>query len=125
VAAGERTESLTPTLRVRGNGGDAVLDEQAWVFDADGTVIERPPVDDELNTVATSWHRTIEDQARLYAVPIPQGRGTVVVGVSLAPYERTKLLAAIGTLLLCELVVAAGAFLTRRAVGTALRPLPT
>jgi two-component system OmpR family sensor kinase len=48
-----------------------------------------------------------------------------VVGVSLAPYERTQLLAAIGTLLLCVLVVAAGAFLTRRAVGTALRPLPT
>jgi len=119
-----------PTLRVHDNGGDAVLDEQAWVFDASGKAVERPPVADEIHAAATELAsarapttRTIEERVRLLAVPIPHGRGTVVVGISLEPYERTEHLAAIGTLLLCLLVVAAGAVLSRRAVGTALRPV--
>jgi two-component system OmpR family sensor kinase len=123
-------DTSSPTLRVHDNGGDAVLDEQAWVFDASGKAVERPPVDDEIHAVATelaSVHepttRTIGEKVRLLAVPIPHGHGTVVVGISLEPYERTEHLAAIGTLLLCLLVVAAGALLSRRAVGTALRPV--
>ena len=119
-----------PTLRVRDSGGDAVLDEQAWVFDASGRAVERPPVAGEIDSVANELAsvrvpttRTIEEDVRLLAAPIPQGRGTVVAGISLEPYERTEHLAAIGTLLLSLLVVAAGAFLARRAVGTALRPV--
>ena len=38
-------DASAPTLRVRDSGGDAVLDEQAWVFDASGRAVERPPVD--------------------------------------------------------------------------------
>jgi two-component system, OmpR family, sensor kinase len=119
-----------PALRVRDDGGDAVLDEHAWVFDASGKAVERPPVGDdidaaasELASVHTPTTRTLGEDVRLLAVPIPHGRGTVVVGISLEPYERTEHLAAIGTLLLCLLVVAAGAMLSRRAVGTALRPV--
>jgi two-component system OmpR family sensor kinase len=119
-----------PALRVRDDGGDAVLDEQAWVFDGSGKAVERPPVGDaidaaarELASLDTSTTRTLGEDVRLLAVPIGHGRGTVVVGISLEPYERTEHLAAIGTLLLCLLVVAAGALLSRRAVGTALRPV--
>src|SRR4051812_1001223 len=123
-------DTSSPTLRVHDNGGDAVLDEQAWVFDASGKAVERPPVDDEIHAAAGELAsvrrpttRTIGEAVRLLAVPIPHGRGTVVVGISLEPYERTEHFAALGTLLLCLLVVAAGAFLSRRAVGTALRPV--
>ncbi len=49
--------------------------------------------------------------------------GTVVVGVSLGPYERTKHLAAFGTLILCGFVGGVGVLLARRAVGMALRPV--
>ena len=120
-------------LRVRDNGGDAVLDEQAWVFDAHGRLVEHPLIDEEYDDAATSLAhvrqrstRAIGDRARLLAAPaVVDGErvGTVVVGVSLAPYERTEHLAALGTLVLCVFVVAAGALLARRAVGAALRPV--
>ncbi|WP_028065940.1 sensor histidine kinase [Solirubrobacter soli] len=123
-------DTRAPTLRVRDNGGDAVLDEQAWVFDADGKAVERPPVDDEVNATASGLARvtqpttkTIEEEVRLLAAPIPGGLGTVVVGLSLEPYERTEHFAALGTVLLGLLVVGAGTLLARRAVGTALRPV--
>src|SRR3954471_406933 len=84
-----------PRLRVHDNAGDAVLDEQAWVFDARGRAVERPPVDDESDGLASSLahvsagtERPLEDRARLLAVPVTghaKQLGTVVVGVSLAP----------------------------------------
>ena len=49
--------------------------------------------------------------------------GTVVVGVSLGPYERTKHLAALGTLILCVFVGGVGVLLAWRAVRMALRPV--
>jgi len=120
-------------LSLHDNGGDAVLDEQAWVYDAQGHAIERPPLGDRSSALADSLSRvserttrTIEDSARLLAVPVFDGRrraGTVVVGVSLRPYERTKHLAGLGSLILCLFVIAAGALLARRAVGLALRPV--
>ena len=45
-------DASAPTLRVRDSGGDAVLDEQAWVFDASGRAVERPPVAGEIDSVA-------------------------------------------------------------------------
>ncbi len=120
-------------LRVHDVGGDAVLDEQAWVFDAQGRAVERPPVTDVANEEAEALKgvtapttHVIEDVARLRAVPaIVHGKrvGTVIVGVSSSPYERTKHLAALGTLVLTLFVVAAGALLARRAVAAALRPV--
>ncbi|HYP89479.1 MAG TPA: histidine kinase dimerization/phospho-acceptor domain-containing protein, partial [Polyangiaceae bacterium] len=120
-------------LRVIEGANDAVLDEQAWVFDGQGRAIERPPINDETRDVATSLarvsaqtERTIEDQAKLLAVPVMAGGqqvGTVVVGASLGPYERTKHLAAFGTLILCGFVGGVGVLLARRAVGMALRPV--
>jgi len=127
-------DTSRPELGIHDNAGDAVLDEQAWVFDMTGRAVERPPVGDEADAVATSLRnvsrpttRVIEDHARLLATPAfdASGRhvGTAVVGVSMNPYERTKHLAALGTLVLTLFVVAAGALLARRAVGAALRPV--
>lgn len=122
-----------PALRVIEGANDAVLDEQAWVFDARGRAIERPPINDQAQAVATSLARvrtrtrhTIEDQAKLLAVPVMadgEQAGTIVVGVSLGPYERTKHLAALGTLVLCVFVATIGVVLARRAVQMALRPV--
>ena len=119
-----------PRLRVHEGGGDAVLDEQAWVFDRAGRVIEAPLAHDEADAVARSLARVrrptavnLGERVKLYAVPARDGVGVVVAGVSLAPYARTERLAVIGTIVLCLLVLAVGALLTRRAVGLALRPV--
>jgi signal transduction histidine kinase len=123
-------DTSSRTLRVRDNGGDAVLDEQAWVFGADGNAVERPPVDSEVDAAASALSRvsapttkTIDEDVRLLATPVPGRLGTVVVGLSLEPYERTEHFAAVGTVLFGLLVVGAGTLLARRAVGTALRPV--
>src|SRR4051812_33309946 len=133
-----RAAALLSTLDLRGsaprvvdNGADeAVLDEQAWVFDAAGRTIERPPVGQQsqaaaigLARVSRPTTRSIGQDVRLLATPIPGGRGTVVAGVSLEPYERSQHFAVVGTLLLCLLVLGAGTLLARRAVSTALRPV--
>ena len=49
--------------------------------------------------------------------------GTVVVGVSLEPYERTEHLALLAIAFLDVCIVAFGALLARRAVGKALQPV--
>jgi two-component system OmpR family sensor kinase len=124
-----------PRLAVHDAAGDAVLDQQAWVFDLDGRIVERPPADDEesamamsLSRVSAPRERSIDERARLLGVPAyaEEGNrrvGTVVVGISLAPYERTEHLVALGTALLSLLVLAASALLARRAVDAALRPV--
>ena len=131
-----RAAALLATLDTHGTrltahegGGDAVLDEQAWIFDRDGREVEGPPVRDadpaarSLARVRAPTMRKVGEHVRLLAQPVPGGAGVVVAGVSLAPYERTEHLAALGTVLLCAFVLAAGALLTRRAVGMALQPV--
>jgi two-component system, OmpR family, sensor kinase len=124
-----------PRLAVHDAAGDAVLDQQAWIFDLDGRIVERPPGDQEelataqaLSGVSAPRERSLDDRARLLGVPAYSSEGgervgTVVVGISLAPYERTEHLVAAGTLLLSLLVLAASALLARRAVDSALRPV--
>src|SRR3954469_21682369 len=65
-----------PRLAVHDGAGDAVLDQQAWVFDLDGRVVERPPGDDKefataqaLSGVDAPTERSIEERARLLGVP--------------------------------------------------------
>jgi hypothetical protein len=138
----ERAAAQLATLDTRGTrftvhdgSDDTVLDRQAWVFARDGRIIERPPADGHLlptaqalRTVTTPTEHSIDETARLLAVPAYDATrkrrvGTVVVGISLAPYERTEHLAALGTLLLSLLVIGGGALLARRAVDAALRPV--
>ena len=102
-----------------------------WIF-AGGRVLEAPSVAPDLTAAARALTRRgagLADAPRdfqLYGAPvIAQGRrvGTVVAGVSLAPYEetrRTALLASVGLGVLLLAVVAGGGMWL---VGAALRPV--
>ena len=111
---------------------DTALDTQVWVF-AGAQIIERPHVHAAIDAVA----RRLAGTSGVFAdVPAPRTRllstaireegrqiGTVVVGVALAPYERTERVALYGSLamaLAVLLVVAVGA---RWALAAALRPV--
>jgi signal transduction histidine kinase len=86
---------------------DALGDSQVWIFGRHG-LIERPPGRSASDRVAASLAgggRRFEDVSatdiRLYATPIVIGgtrRGTLVTGISLAPYEQTERAALIWSL---------------------------
>ena len=113
---------------------DAALDRDAWVF-ADGRVVEEPAAASPesaraaagLATVTRTTDRTVANSVRLRAVPIRARdraqRGTVVVGVSLVPYEHTKHIALVGTAILSVLLLAGTAIAVRWAVRSALNPI--
>src|SRR4051794_6250906 len=113
---------------------DAALDRDAWVI-AGGRAIERPPVESpavaravsSLAGVTRVTEKTVPGSIRLRAAPIrgPAGdrRGTLVVGVSLVPYEHTRRIALVGTAILSLLLLAGAAIAVRWAVRSALRPI--
>ena len=111
------------------------LDRETWVY-AGGRAILRAPggqdlqrAADALRGVASETERNVGERFRLRAEPAfvggERGRrvGTVVVAVSLAPYEHTERIARYSTLLLDVFVLAAGVLLVRFAVGKALQPV--
>jgi two-component system, OmpR family, sensor kinase len=137
----DRGDAQLATLTTTKRGGlhvveaprDEPLDTQAWVF-ADGRTRVRSPARPEveraaaaLATVNRPVERTIGEHVRLLAEPAyaRDGRriGTVVVGLSLLPYEHTEQIALIGTIVLDLFVLMAAALLVRRSVGAALRPV--
>jgi signal transduction histidine kinase len=98
---------------------DAIGDSQVWIFGPSG-VIEQPrgrtSLDAAACTLAGGPRRLLDVAAadvRLYAVPVVvRGRreGTLVTGLSLAPYEQTQRTALLGSLALAVLMlVLAGA----------------
>jgi signal transduction histidine kinase len=113
---------------------DAALDRDAWVF-AGGRVVEKPAVVSqaatraatELAAVARPTDRTLDKSIRLRAVPVRgrdgARRGTVVVAVSLVPYEHTRHIALVGTAILSFLLLVATAIAVRWSVRSALRPI--
>jgi signal transduction histidine kinase len=121
-------------IRVREAANDEALDSQTWVF-VDGRAVERPRAStgaqraaDELAYVRAPTERALGEEVLLFADLAygPGGRrraGTVVVGESLAPYERTERIALLGSIALDLFVLAAGATIAWRAVGAALRPV--
>jgi two-component system, OmpR family, sensor kinase len=108
---------------------DAALDAPVWVF-AGNRTLEAPRSGEQIAHVARSLargpSRTLDVRAtdtRLYSVPVvDRGRrlGTVVAGVSLAPYEQTKRTALIGSLALGLVLLLVVAFVARWLVGAAL-----
>jgi len=117
-----------------GAGGDA-LDREAWVFAA-GREIARPIASADLQRAARSLalvrSTTLRDvpgrEVRLLAKPArtPDGRrqfATVVVAVTLTPYEDTERIARLGTILLGLFVVLAGAWIAWRSIAAGLRPV--
>lgn len=119
-------------LTVREAPDDASADAYIWVF-AGKTAIEHPPAGRSIDAAARALAggpARFEDvpaaEIRLYAAPAVIGgrrAGTVVAGVSLAPYESTRNVAliassAFGTIVLLLVAVAA-----RWLVGSSLRPV--
>lgn len=122
------------SLSVRESSSDALLDEQSWVF-SDGRAIEKPRASvasqkaaSSLATARTATYKTVDERVRLLAVPAPSAdgksqAGTVVVGLSLHPYERAERYARIGALALVLFVLLAGGLMVWWSVGRALRPV--
>jgi signal transduction histidine kinase len=135
----QRADSERSLIRVAGGrltqveaSSDPVGDSRVWIF-AHGRTIEAPRARASTAAAARSLaggprrFMTVEStKERLYAVPIDgDGRrvGTIVTGISLAPYEQTRRSALIASLLFAAtlLLIAGGAaaWLLR----SALRPV--
>ena len=119
---------------VRDTPYDGALDQRSWIFALDGRPLERPSATTRVSRAAAALarvshvvDRTVGESVRLRAAPVydRSGRryGTVVVGISLKPYEDTEHTALVATLLLDVFVLLVGALVARRAVGNALRPV--
>jgi signal transduction histidine kinase len=135
----QRADSERSLIRVTGGkltqveaSSDPVGDSRVWIF-ANGRTIEAPRARAKTAAAARSLvggprrFMTVEStEERLYAVPIDAGGrrvGTIVTGISLAPYEQTRRSALIASLLFAAtlLLIAGGAaaWLLR----SALRPV--
>jgi signal transduction histidine kinase len=111
---------------------DAAGDSYIWVFSS-GHTLERPRAGELVNRAAsnlTHGPRRLVDvggaDVRLYAAPVVvDGRrlGTVVAGVSLAPYEQTRHLALVASAVLGALVLVLVALTARWLLSAALRPV--
>jgi two-component system, OmpR family, sensor kinase len=113
-------------------GLSASIDARAWVFR--GTrAIESPPVDPDLDQAARRLaggperFLDVDDDARLYALPITTTGGarvgTVVTGISLAPYHRTRTIALVASIALALIAIAAVGFASAYILRAALRPV--
>ena len=110
----------------------STIDTRAWIFDGDRP-IQSPPVGEELERAATSLAggpvRSVEvaGNVRMYALPVvaDSGRrvGTIVAGISLEPYDRTKVIALISSIALAAAVLAAVAFAAAAILRAALKPV--
>ena len=111
---------------------EAVGESQFWVF-ASGRTLEAPrsskAVADAARSLAGGGARFFDvggADMRLYAVPaVFDGKrlGTVVAGVSLAPYEQTRRTALIGSLGLALLLLLVVAVAARWVLAAAFRPV--
>lgn len=117
-------------LHVIETSHDEALDHQAWVFQG-GVPVERatnasPAVEQaaqELAGVTRRTQRTVGN-TRLLAVAVHHpADGTIVVGVSLVPYNHTERIALVGSLVLSLCLLAAATLAVRWSVASALRPV--
>jgi signal transduction histidine kinase len=138
VAQARATASLA-ALRVRpgrvdvGETPDAAApDAQIWVFRG-ATALESPrsgPADSAgaraLVRSGGAWHDVDATDTRLYALPVVSGGrrlGTVVAGVSLAPYEQTSGTALNASVILALVALIAVAVAAWWLTSRALRPV--
>jgi signal transduction histidine kinase len=125
-----RTES--GRLRVGEAPDDRAADAYLWVFAAARPLEQpraAPALDRAARRLAGGPARFIDVPAtdtRLYAAPVvADGRrlGTVVAGVSLAPYEQTRKLALLASLVFGGFVLLLVAVAARWLLGASLRPV--
>jgi signal transduction histidine kinase len=111
---------------------DRAADAYLWVF-TDARTLERPRaavnVDQAARGLAAGSARFLDVAAsdtRLYAAPVTsRGRrlGTVVAGISIAPYEQTRKLALLASLVLGGLVLLLVLIAARWLLAASLRPV--
>lgn len=111
---------------------EGAVDRQVWVF-SNGQALEspqtRPAVAAAARSLAEGPARFLvvpDADTRLYSTPvIRSGKrlGTIVAGISLAPYEQTKRTALIGSLVLAGLLLLVVALAARWLLSSALRPV--
>ena len=111
---------------------DSLADSHVWVFDRHGPV-ERPAVrsslDAEAAKLAGGPRSTVDVQksdVRLAAQPIVIGgsrQGTLVTGISLAPYEQAEHRALLGSLVLASIMLILTGGATWWLLKAALRPV--
>jgi signal transduction histidine kinase len=111
---------------------DAAADAYLWVFTG-RRALERPQESTRLYATARSLaagRRRYADvpgvDVRLYAAPVVVNKhrlGTVVAGVSLAPYEQTRQLALVSSLVFGGLVLAVVAIASHWLLAASLRPV--
>lgn len=109
----------------------ATVGSPVWVF-AGTKILEQPRVAPSVTAVAQSLaagpERTVRvrETLRLYVLPVEHAGvrvGTVVAGVSLAPYDETATLAFVGSLGLALALLVAVTVLARWILGKALLPV--
>ncbi|MCW2955131.1 MAG: integral rane sensor signal transduction histidine kinase, partial [Conexibacter sp.] len=137
----ERADAQLAKVAARGDGvvlrssADVEpLDQQGWVY-VDGRALRRPSAParvqraaDSLANVPRARETAIGEDVLLLGEPAYASDGrrriaTVVVSVSLEPYEHTRHLVLVAMVLLDVCILAFGALLARRAVGRALQPV--
>jgi signal transduction histidine kinase len=119
-------------LRIGEAPDEAAIDSQTWVFRG-RNALERPragPTIQRLaNGLAGGPRQLISHSSTdtlLYAVPIVQSHrrvGTLVSGLSLGPYERTKRTGLIASIVFAGIILVIVAFAAWWILGTALRPV--
>jgi signal transduction histidine kinase len=111
---------------------DAAADAYVWVF-SNHHVIEQPRTSPIVSNVARSlqggrarFQDISSADIRLYSEPVVsrgQRLGTVVAGVSLAPYEQTRRVALLASLIFGAVVLALVAAAARWVLASALQPV--
>lgn len=135
-----RAEAAVATVDLRGgtvviaeSAGDATLDATVWVLGPGGAVVLAPqstsvaPADvTVLAGVSVPTFANVAPQTRLLATPIPGAsprQATVVVSLSLAPYERSERIGLVSAIGLDVAIIVVLAIVTRWLIGAALRPV--
>jgi signal transduction histidine kinase len=132
VAAIDSLRTSDGRLSVRQAPDDSAADAYLWVFTGSQT-LERPRaapgIDQAARALAAGPAGFLDVPAsdtRLYAAPVTnRGKrlGTVVAGVSLAPYEQTRKLALLASLVLGGLVLLLVLLAARWLLAASLRPV--
>lgn len=135
-----RLEAATGTVSVTDGrvevtdaAGDETLDATTWVFGPGGALVlapVNPPVPTSevagLAAVSEQTTRDLGEQTRFLAGPVPghdPAAATVVVSLSLAPYETAERTGLVAALVLDVVTLVLLALLARWLVGSALRPV--
>src|SRR3954451_5551311 len=123
-----RNGHLTTTEAPNERASDAYV----WVFE-NGRALERPSAAGVVDTAARSlaggpprYLDIPSSDTRLYAEPVAVGGrrvGTVVAGVSLAPYEETRGTALVASIVFGALVLVLLGVVSRWLLGASLRPV--